>query len=212
MSGTRKVPDRPATPAAVPASDANTVFDSLCHVETRPDAEIIAAILDGDVEAFALLIDRHRHRCTRFAVRMLGNRDDADEALQSAFLRAYRGLAACRDRTRFGAWLLQVVVNECRSHASRRARRQRRFIRDEDAVRRAATEHPAEREAVMAEVQHALEQLEAEQREAFLLKHVEELSYAEMSELTGAGVSALKMRVSRACARLRELLDGVYSD
>ncbi|NUQ19948.1 MAG: hypothetical protein HOQ09_03210 [Gemmatimonadaceae bacterium] len=52
-----------------------------------------------------------------------------------------------------------------------------------------------------------MDQLPVEQREAFLLKHVEEVSYEEMAEITGAGVSALKMRVKRACARLRELLE-----
>jgi RNA polymerase sigma-70 factor (ECF subfamily) len=53
--------------------------------------------------------------------------------------------------------------------------------------------------------------LPAEQREAFLLKHVEELSYDEMAELTGISVSALKMRVKRACDELRDLLKGVYN-
>ncbi len=57
------------------------------------------------------------------------------------------------------------------------------------------------------DIQRALDQLDSEQREAFVLKYVEELSYEEMSELTGAGVSALKMRVQRACARLRKLLE-----
>ena len=60
------------------------------------------------------------------------------------------------------------------------------------------------------EIERALGQLEVEQREAFLLKHVEGLSYEEMAAITGAGTSALKMRVKRACGRLRELLNGVY--
>ena len=63
----------------------------------------------------------------------------------------------------------------------------------------------------MTEIDRALDQLDSEQREAFLLKHVEGLSYEEMSELTGAGVSALKMRVKRACDRLRGLLQEAYS-
>ena len=61
------------------------------------------------------------------------------------------------------------------------------------------------------EIARALAALPAEQREAFLLKHVEDLSYEEMSEITGVGISALKMRVKRACARLRELLQEVQS-
>ena len=60
------------------------------------------------------------------------------------------------------------------------------------------------------EIDRALQQLRADQREAFLLKYVEEMGYDEMSQLTGVGVSALKMRVMRACERLRELLSEVY--
>ncbi len=75
----------------------------------------------------------------------------------------------------------------------------------------AATVHPAEQRAWREEIYRALEQVDAMQREAFLLKHVEDLSYEEMAEVTGVGVSALKMRVKRACDRLRELLQEVYS-
>ena len=64
----------------------------------------------------------------------------------------------------------------------------------------------------LVELGRALEQLPVEQREAFVLKHVEGASYEEMAELTGAGVSALKMRVHRACARLRELLEEAIHD
>lgn len=178
-------------------------------METRGDPEIIAAVLAGRTDAYAELVDRYRDRCNRFAVRFLGDRDDADEALQSAFIRAFRGLAAFRDRDRFGSWLLQILVNECRTLASRRTRRATRFVSDEGALDAAIIEHPASTEEMLAEIQFALDQLDVEQREAFLLKHVEELSYEEMSEITGAGISALKMRVKRACSRLRELLTGV---
>jgi RNA polymerase sigma-70 factor (ECF subfamily) len=83
-------------------------------------------------------------------------------------------------------------------------------VRDEREFERALTTHPAERSAVREEIQRAVDQLEPGQREAFVLKHVEELSYEEMAELTGVGVSALKMRVMRACERLREMLEEVH--
>ncbi|HWP04063.1 MAG TPA: sigma-70 family RNA polymerase sigma factor, partial [Gemmatimonadaceae bacterium] len=85
-------------------------------------------------------------------------------------------------------------------------RRERTFVHDEVALLTASEEHPAERVAWREEIQRALARLDPEQREAFLLKHVEELGYEEMSELTGVGVSALKMRVKRACERLRAML------
>jgi RNA polymerase sigma-70 factor (ECF subfamily) len=86
------------------------------------------------------------------------------------------------------------------------------MVRDEQALENALTEHPAESRALRDEIQHALGQLEVNQREAFILKHVEELSYEEMAAITGVGISALKMRVKRACERMRELLEGALHD
>jgi RNA polymerase sigma-70 factor, ECF subfamily len=163
-------------------------------------------VLHGNVDAYGALIRRYQDAYFRFAVRMVGDREDADDALQSAFVRAYRNLASCRDPERFAAWLYQIVVNECRTLATRRDRRERRMVRDEAELGAASVE-PAPDESAMEEIQRALDQLDVDQREAFVLKHVEEMSYDEMAELTGAGVSALKMRVKRACDRLRELLD-----
>ena len=79
------------------------------------------------------------------------------------------------------------------------------------ALLEAAEEHPADRSAWREEIDRALQRLRPEQREAFLLKYVEDMGYDEMSQLTGVGVSALKMRVMRACERLRELLSEVHS-
>ena len=182
-------------------------------METRSDPMLVAAVLAGDADAFGVLARRYRDTYVRFAARMLGSRADADDVLQSAFLRAYRNLGACRDPERFGAWLSQIVVNECRTFASRRARRERRFAADDGALDGVVADAPfgipADGETLREEVARALAALVPEQREAFVLKHVEELSYDEMAEVTGVGVSALKMRVKRACERLRELLEGV---
>ena len=180
-------------------------------MESSSDAPIVARVLRGDVEAYALLVARYRDRYARYAWHMLGNREDAEEALQDAFTRAYRSLARCDDPERFGAWLFRILVNRCRTAGARRARRSRTFVTDEAALLDASEEHPADRSAWSEEIDRALAKLRPEQREAFLLKYVEDLGYDEMSKLTGAGVSALKMRVMRACDRLRELLSEVHS-
>jgi RNA polymerase sigma-70 factor, ECF subfamily len=174
---------------------------------------LVAAVLAGDVEAFSELIKRYEDTCVRFAVRMLGSRVDADDALQSAFMRAFRGLRNCREPGRFGGWLYQIVVNECRTYATRQRRRELRFTPAPDAIERAVApgSEPEEDRDVDGHIENALGMLPAEQREAFLLKHVEELSYEEMAALTGLSVSALKMRVKRACDALRDLLEGVYN-
>ncbi len=192
--------------------DARDISASHSLVTGTSDAELIAAVLAGDIDSFSGLVRRYQDTCTRFAVRMLGSRVDADDALQSAFMRAFRGLGSCQDRDRFGGWLYQIVVNECRTYATRQRRRELRFPPAADAIERAVapgSEDEPERD-VGGHIERALSMLPPEQREAFLLKHVEELSYDEMAGMTGVSVPALKMRVKRACDALRDLLEGVY--
>lgn len=180
-------------------------------MEAVSDAVIVERVLRGNVEAFGGLVERYRDRYARYALHMLGNREDAEEALQDAFTRAYRSLSRCDDPERFGAWLFRILVNRCRTLGARRGRRAKTFVFDETALLSASEDHPAEQGAWREEIDRALQRLRPEQREAFLLKYVEELGYDEMSRLTGVGVSALKMRVMRACDRLRELLSEVHS-
>jgi RNA polymerase sigma-70 factor (ECF subfamily) len=177
----------------------------------HPDHELVAAVLGGDLNAFTALVHRYRDRHMRFAVRMLGDRFEADDALQSAWLRAFRHLDRCSDPRRFSVWVYSIVLNECRSIAFRRVRRARRIVSDEAAIEQAQGRDSLEARLLREEIEVALAKLDTDQREAFILKHVEELSYEDMAEITGAGISALKMRVKRACDRLRELLEGVHS-
>jgi RNA polymerase sigma-70 factor (ECF subfamily) len=189
--------------------DFPTASESLRFVERRSDATLVAAVLAGDTDLFGALIRRHRDAYTRFAVRMLGSVSDADDALQGAFIRAFRALRTCQQPEFFRTWLYRIVINECRTFAAKRHRRERRLVRDEDALAHAVAADRGEAGAIEEDIQRALLQLAPEQRQAFLLKFVEEMSYEEMAAVTGAGISALKMRVKRACERLRELLEGV---
>jgi RNA polymerase sigma-70 factor, ECF subfamily len=170
------------------------------------DATLVRQVLEGDTAAFTQLVDRHAAACTRFAMRMLGNREDAEDATQESFLRAYRSLARYEERQAFRTWLFQILVNRCRTAAVRRNRRQRMFLVDDHAVASASVRPVAEATEIRAELQRAIDSLDPDQREAFLLKHVEQLSYDEMAIATGVGVSALKMRVKRACDRMQWLL------
>ncbi|HEY7395416.1 MAG TPA: RNA polymerase sigma factor, partial [Gemmatimonadaceae bacterium] len=178
-------------------------------VSTATDADLVTATVAGNLDAFAELSRRHRPTYTRFAIRMVGNRDEAEDVLQLAFIRAFRALDRCRDPSRFGAWLYQIVANECRTFLARRARRDRRIVRDELQLHATSTMPVTDARDTLEDVQYALDRIDAEQREAFVMKYVEELSYEEISEITGVGISALKMRVKRACARLRVLLEEV---
>jgi RNA polymerase sigma-70 factor (ECF subfamily) len=172
------------------------------------DRAIIQKVLDGDVEAFSRLVDRHYDRCARIAMRILGNREDAEEAIQDAFLRAFRALASYEDRERFSAWLSRILINQCRTIRARVQRRDEVFSHLElsDAESFAAVES---RESAWPDLERALAQLPPDQREAVVLRYADDLTYEEMARITGAGESALKMRVQRAFARLRALLQEV---
>ena len=171
------------------------------------DAELVAKVLEGRAEAFATLIGRYHEGCSRFAYRLLGNRQDAEDALQESLLRAYRSLGRYHDREMFRAWLYRILVNQCRTLGGRRGRLDRRFVHDPSATERPSTNSEQERAEIRDAFQVALESLEPLLREAFLLKHGEGLEYAEIATITGAGVSALKMRVKRACDALRPRLE-----
>lgn len=173
------------------------------------DDELVRAALGGDPGAFARLVDRHYDRCARYAYRMLGTREDAEDAVQETFLRAHRALARYEARDTFGAWVTHILVNQCRTLGARRARLARRFLRDDEAIERAEAPRWRAEEGTIPDdaVQRALDGLEPLLREAFILKHVEDMSYDQMERVTGAGRSALKMRVKRACDALRAALE-----
>ena len=174
------------------------------------DAAVVRRVLGGDVEAFGILVDRYFDHYVRFAVHLVGNREDAEEVVQDTFLRAYRALARYEERERFGAWLLRILVNRARTVSAMGRRREKMFPDQvEESLPEASEAHPADRAALREEMARALSQLGSDQREAFLLHYIEGLSYEEMAAITGSGVSALKMRVKRSCERLREILQGV---
>lgn len=173
------------------------------------DRAIIQQVLSGDVEAYARLVDRHYDRCARVAARILGNREDAEEAVQDAFLRAFRALDEYEDRERFAAWLARILVNQCRTMLARTRRREAVFL--DVTPPEAALAVDAGASGAWPELDHALAKLPDEQREALVLKFADDLTYEEMARITGAGESALKMRVQRAFVRLRVLLQEVPS-
>jgi RNA polymerase sigma-70 factor, ECF subfamily len=176
------------------------------HWAEMTDAMCVRAVLDGDSAAFAMLVDRHAPGCIRFATRMLGSREDAEDVTQETLVRAHRALARFDEEMSFRTWIMSILINRCRTALLHRRRRSARVILDEGAVDRAQVDGSATQAELRDAIERALARLDPSQREAFLLKHVESLSYEEMATMTGVGISALKMRVQRACERLQAAL------
>ena len=175
-------------------------------MKDESDELLVRRVLAGETHVYAGLVERYRLRLSRFAVRMLGNQADAEDALQDTFVRAYRSLAKCKPE-HFRSWVFGILINRCRTYAAQRSRRQVVMTNHDVDMASSASVNTADDDGWRLAIAWALEQLPTEQREAFLLKHVEDLSYEEMQELTGASVPALKMRVLRARDALRRLLE-----
>lgn len=170
------------------------------------DTTLVRRAARGDERAFRALVDRHYDPCLRYAARMLGDREEAEDAVQDTFIRVYRGLPSYRDQGRFRGWVFSILVNRCRSAIRRRSVREARIAEGGDSV--LGAREPAEVAPFrMRAAEAALATLPDALREAFLLKCVEEWTYDEMAEWTGASRSALKMRVSRARDALRRRLE-----
>ena len=169
------------------------------------DGAVVRAVLGGDTELFGILVEKYRAEFGRYAAAILGDADMAADAMQEAFIRAYDALGDCRDPDRFRAWFFRIVANQCRSALARRRPHAELAAADPPAADRADAE--LERGELAAVLGRALDQLTDEQREAFVMKHVEGRSYEEMAALLGVGADALKMRVHRARDALRSLLE-----
>ena len=168
--------------------------------ESLTDVAVVARVLGGDGEAFGILIRRYEPGLLRFATRMLGSADAAADAVAESLVRAYRHLGQCRDPGHLRSWLYRITGNRCRSHL---ARRHMSDVSLSEVPATALADHAdswtaLERSEQVALVERALAKLPTEKREAFVLKHVEGLSYEEMAEVTGARIPTLKMRVHRA--------------
>ncbi len=173
----------------------------------RTDAQVVRDVLDGDRDAYRLLVRRYGDVLHAHALNMVDSPDVAADLVQDALVVGYRRLASLRDPARVGAWLFRILANRVRDHL--RATRGREIslhvLPDLAGDRRSPEERASDAE-VDERVRRALVRLTPEQREAFMLKHVEGRSYEEIAAVMDLSVAALKMRVHRARDALRVLL------
>src|SRR3989442_7661398 len=174
---------------------------------TPSDVEVVARVLGGEREAFGLLMRRYEPGLLRYAARMLGSRDVAADAVAEGFVRSYRHLASCRDPARLRTWLYRIVANRCKSHLARRPTADVSLDEAPPVADPRDNEAAVERAEQLALVERALMTLSLEKREAFVLKHVEGMSYEEMAAATGERIPTLKMRVHRAREALLQALE-----
>ncbi|MFF7992196.1 RNA polymerase sigma factor SigM [Kitasatospora xanthocidica] len=176
------------------------------------DAALLARHVAGDPDAFGLLVNRHRDRLWAVALRTLGDREEAADALQDALVSAFRAAAGFQGRSAVTTWLHRIVVNACLDRARRSATRRTTPL-DEDPQRLdtlVGAAEPADSPVVRAELHReltaALDELPVEQRAALVLVDMQGYPVAEAAELLGVPVGTVKSRCARGRARLLPLV------
>jgi RNA polymerase sigma-70 factor (ECF subfamily) len=198
----------------VPRSDAPAprVLDA-AGTGAPDDAALLAAHVAGDADAFGELVRRHRDRLWAVAVRTTGDPEDASDALQDAFVSAYRNAASYRGEAAVTTWLHRVVVNACLDRMRRRRARPTVPLPEEDGETGhrgiADPRDDLDRLELRMEIDHALRKLPDDQRSAIVLVDVEGLSVAEAAEILGIPEGTVKSRCSRGRARLAIALRGL---
>lgn len=182
----------------------------LVQDDPRTDDDLLAAHVAGDPDAFAVLVARHKDRLWAVALRTMRNPEEASDALQDAYVSAFRRADTFRGNAKVTTWLHRIVVNACLD------RIRRNKVRRADAL----PENP-DRAAIMgvtpsanqvenmvnrSSVAEALNQLNPDQRAALVLVDMEGYSVQEAAEILGCAVGTIKSRCARGRSKLAPLL------
>lgn len=175
--------------------------------EDLSDAELLARSAEGSGAAFGILMRRHENRIFGMALRMLGDRADALDATQDAFISAFKQSKSFRGDAAVGTWLYRIGINACKDFA----RKRKRWIAQDD-VDQIAEQGPTERSidetvSVRMELQEALAKLPDDYREAVVMHDLGGIPYEQIAAATGAVVGTVKSRISRGRRKLAELLE-----
>lgn len=192
-------------------------------MSTRPetDAELVARLQRGDDSAFEAIVRAHSGRLLSVARRFLGNNEDAQDAVQDAFIRAYKAIHTFEARAQLHTWLHRILVNTALMKLRERRRRPTESIEDllpsystdghQAVASRDWSDAVLERKETAAIVREAIERLPDQYREVLVLRDIEEKDTAEAAALLGTSSNVVKVRLHRARQALRTLLDREFN-
>ena len=166
------------------------------------EAEIIRRILEGDRQAYALLVEEYKSPIYNLAYRMTGNPEDAADLTQDVFIRAYTYLWRYNPRKKFFTWLYTIALNTIKNHIKKN--KQYKNTRSSDLEERQLSEKQNSSEA--QDINIYLSELDVETRALIIMKYVQELSFEEIAQITGKSISAVKMRIYRGLESLRKTI------
>lgn len=189
------------------------------ELQTQSDEDLLASYIGGELAAMEVLLDRYERPLFNFMLRQLGDRARAEDLLQETFLRLVEHAGSFEGNARLRTWLFRIARNQCIDEGRRRVHRRHPSL---DAAQgpdgegatlyeRLAEKGPtAERASVSNEVgvamTRAVQELPDDQREVFVLRQVQQLSFKEIGEITGVSENTVKSRMRYALERLQAAL------
>ena len=173
---------------------------------------LVESAIGGDAYAFEQLMGKHEARMYAVALRMCGNREDAQDSLQDAMLRIYKALGSFKGQSSFATWAYRITMNTCLDNLRRKKVRQAQSLdalldigwspADEDA----SPEKHADNAEMRRALSRAIQLLPEDMRSAVVLRDVQGYSYEEIAEILEANVGTVKSRISRGREKLRNVL------
>lgn len=185
------------------------------------DVTLVRQAKAGDEAALTELIRRHQGRVYNHALRLMGSPQDAEEVLQDTFLQVYRNLGRFEERSRFSTWVYRIATNEALMRLRKASRKREVFFEDTpsedpwgDDVRdfaRSPLDDVLDQE-IRGRLQEVLAELPEEYRVVFTLRDIDGLSNAEVAEVLGISVPAVKSRLHRSRLHLRNRLSRIFRE
>jgi RNA polymerase sigma-70 factor (ECF subfamily) len=191
-----------------------------------PDIRLMLRVRDDDQAAFAELVERFQHRLVGVMHHLVGNADEAEDLAQEVFLRVYRTRKKYTPKAKFSTWLFTIANNLALNALRDRQRRPvlplevresgplgPRPAENAAAARDEPPAHNLQQQELADVIRKALDDLNERQRVAIVLNKFEDMNYADIAEVMGLSVKAVKSLLSRARMKLREALQGyIYMD
>lgn len=177
------------------------------------DTQIIERTLDGEPEAFSLLVRRWERQIYCLTLRMLGRDEEAKDATQETFLSAYRNLSKFRGEAKFSSWIYRIALNVCNTRLRGRSKvtisldEQRETTGFELAANIDDLSRGIQQEQVASHVRRALSGLPAEMRQVIIMKEYEGLKFSEIAVILGIPISTVKTRMYTGLSELRKRLE-----
>jgi len=175
-------------------------------MERQRENQVIQSVLEGDKDAYAILVNIYKDRIFNLAYRMTGNYDDASDLAQETFIRAFENLHRFDLERPFFTWLYTIGLNIIRNHLKKDKRQRHHESGTVSDHGRYDTAGDPEGDAMTREntqmIEQCMEGLSAEMREAVILRFFQDVSFDDMADIMGISSSAAKMRVYRGLERI----------